>query len=252
MKTLKFEGRDEWLYARRGKITGSTLKDVVSIGGITKEMICDYLDQKKVEYKKAAKKDELEALMPLEAIAKLRSALPKKLGYYDLIAAKLGLPPDSTETAMERGTRLEKDAVQRFREETGKEVDDSLIIWTRDDNENIAVSPDGVIGETEAVEAKCLSSARHIEAYLTQQIPEDYYYQVLQYFIVNEKLETLHFIFFDPRFQMFSDPIGKQAKLDYFEISVTRDGVQEELDGMLAYEREIMTDVDRIVNKLTF
>src|ERR1035441_3847852 len=120
MKTLKFEPneRDEWLYTRRGKITGSRLADIYS----------------------------------------KRDAHKKKIGFYELIAEKLGLPPDNDENAMERGSRLEKEAIARFEQENpGVKVDTSLLIWTRDENENIAISPDGVISETEAVEAKCLS-----------------------------------------------------------------------------------------------
>jgi hypothetical protein len=216
MKTLTFdngsEGRMEWLALRRGKITGSRLKDIV-----------------------------------------VKRGNGKKIGFYELIAEKLGLPPEDDETAMERGARLEKDAIERFKlEHPGVEVDTSLVIWTRDDNENIAVSPDGVISETEAVEAKCLSSARHIEAFLTRQIPADYEYQKLQYFIVNDKLQTLHFIFFDPRFQMFADPDSRQAKLDYFELTVTRAEVQSEIESMLTYEREVIAEVNEIVTRLSF
>ncbi|HVB33744.1 MAG TPA: YqaJ viral recombinase family protein [Patescibacteria group bacterium] len=213
MKTLTFQPteREEWLYTRRGKITGSRLKDIV-----------------------------------------VKRGNGKKIGFYELIAEKLGLPPDNDENAMERGARLEKDAIERFKEEAGKDVDTSLIIWARDDNENIAISPDGVISETEAVEAKCLSSARHIEAFLTKKIPAEYEMQALQYFIVNDKLELLHFIFFDPRFAMFSDPTGKRAKIDYFEIPVTRAEVQSQIDDMLTYEREVIAEVNEIVNKLTF
>lgn len=214
MKTQKFnEGeREEWLYSRRGKITGSKLKDIYS----------------------------------------KRDPNNRKIGFYELIAERLGLPPDDDETSMERGSRLESDAIDRFVAETGTEVDKSLILWTRDDNESIALSPDGVISETEAVEAKCLSSARHIEAYLTKKIPDEYEMQAIQYFIVNDQLETLHFVFFDPRFAMFMDPETNKAKLDYFTIEVKRPEVQPKVEEYLTYERKLLADVNEIVNQLTF
>lgn len=213
MKEIRFEPgeREEWLYTRRGKITGSRLKDIIAKRGGG-----------------------------------------KKIGFYELIAEKLGMPPENDENQMERGSRLEADALERFKAETGKDVDTSLILWTRDENENIAISPDGVIGKTEAVEAKCLSSARHIEAFITKKIPTDYEYQVLQYFIVNDDLQLLHFVFFDPRFAMFSDPGGKQAKIDYFVIEVKREDVQAQVEEILTYEREVMVEVNEIVNQLTF
>src|SRR3990167_5321131 len=108
-----------------------------------------------------------------------------KLGYYELIAERLAIEPDD-ENAMDRGTRLEAEAIERFAQETKKKIDASLIILARDDNDSIAISPDGIIGKTEAVEIKCLSSAKHIEAWLTKEIPSDYLDQTKQYFCVND------------------------------------------------------------------
>ena len=116
-----------------------------------------------------------------------RGTAPKK-GFYDLIAERVALPPDN-ENPMDRGERLEEEAMARFAKETGKKVDTSLIMWVSEENESIAISPDGVIGQTEAVEAKCLNSSSHIEAWLTQKLPTEHYFQVIQYFIVNPKLK---------------------------------------------------------------
>ncbi len=144
---------------------------------------------------------------------------------------------------MERGTRLEDEAVARFVKETGKEVNTDLVIWSRDDNDSIAVSPDGSIEkENAAVEAKCLSSARHIEAFLTQEVPDEYKMQGIQYFIVNEELSKLYFVFYDPRI-----PVK-----DYFTIVLTRDDLQVEIDEYLEYQTRILKEVDEIVNQLTF
>lgn len=200
MKTLKFEDREEWLAARRGKITGSRLKDIV-----------------------------------------VKRGTGKKIGFYELIAERLGIAADE-ENAMERGSRLESEAVERFVKETGKKVDTSLVIWTRDDNESIAISPDGFMGKKEAIEVKCLSSARYIEALLTQKIPDEYEFQVLQYFIVNNDLQTLHFVFYDPRI------IVK----DYFVIEVTRESLGEQIAEYLEYQKKTLEEVNEIVNQLTF
>lgn len=200
MKTLKFEDRESWMAARRGKITGSKLKDIV-----------------------------------------VKRGTGKKIGFYELIAERLGIPSDG-ENAMERGTRLEPEALAMFEKEYGKKVDTSLIIWTRDDNESIAVSPDGFMAkETEAVDAKCLSSARHIEAWLTQQIPDEYEFQKIQYFIVNDKLKKLHFAFYDPR--LLAKP--------FFIITVDRKDIQADVDIYLKYEHDTLAEIDGIVNNLT-
>lgn len=198
MKVLTFDTNEEWLAARRCKITGSRLKDIV-----------------------------------------VKRGTGKKKGFYELIVERIGLPADG-ESPMDRGHRLEEEAVDRFIAMTGRAVDTSLVIWTRDDNDSIAVSPDGVVSDTEALEVKCLNSAAHIEAYLTKQIPDEYRLQALQYFIVNEALHTLYFCFYDPRLRV----------ADFFVITVKREEVQEEIDAMLAYQRETLTEIDQIVNEL--
>lgn len=186
--------------ARKTKITGSRLKDIV-----------------------------------------VKRGTGQKIGYYELIAERLALPPDG-QNPMERGHELETEAIERFEKETGKKVDTSLLIWTREDNESIAVSPDGVIGETEAVEVKCLASARHIEALLTDEIPSEYEFQVLQYFIVNDKLETLYFVFYDPRLSV----------KDFFYKKIERGPLSAQIDNYREYQKNLLAEINEIVNSFTF
>lgn len=202
MKVLKFEDREAWLNARLGKITGSRLKDIYSVRG------------------------------------------DRKIGSYQLVAESIlgSAALAEEEDAMARGTRLEKDAIERYRNETGRNVDDSLILWVREDDERIAISPDGVVGKTGACEAKCLSAARHIEARITGRIPKDYEPQSREYFVVNDILKWLDFIFYDPRF-----PAG----LDFFIIRINRTDVQDEIDALLAFQRTELAWVREQVNRLT-
>lgn len=200
MITKTFQSREEWMVERRGKITGSRLKDIV-----------------------------------------VKRGTGRKLGFYELIAERLATVPDS-ENPMDRGTRLESEALERFAKETGKKVDTSLLIWEREDNESIAISPDGTIGSKEAVEVKCLGSARHMEAWLTKEVPDEYEYQKIQYFVVNDKLQTLYFVFYDPRI-----PVK-----DYFVLEFHRKDLQEKVDEMLEYQKNTLVEVDEIVNALTY
>lgn len=204
MRTHKFDNREEWFAARMGKITGSRLKDIV-----------------------------------------VKRGTGHKIGFYELIAEKVSTDPYGRafdETPMERGTRLEPEAMQKFIEDTGLKADTTLVLWEREENSAIAVSPDGFMGDEVAVECKCLSSARHIEAYLTQQIPDEYYYQTLQYFIVNDLLTTLYVVFYDPRMTV----------KDYFFLKLERKDLQEEIAELLEYQRKTLLEVDEAVNKLTF
>lgn len=164
----------------------------------------------------------------------------KKIGYYELIAERIAIPA-SSENAMDRGKRLEDLAIERFIQETGKEVSNDLVMWHRDDEENIAVSPDGSIGTKEAVECKCLSSARHIEAWITKKIPDEYEMQVIQYFIVNEELVNLYFVFFDPRMPK-----------DFFFFTVNRADVQDKVTEYLELERQVLSEIAALEEQLTF
>lgn len=201
MKSVIFEDKKDWYAGRLGKITGSRLKDVLD---------------------------------------KTRGT-GKKIGFYELIAERLGIPADD-EDERERGNRLEPVAIKMFEAETGETVDTSLVIWMRDDNESIAISPDGHYNEYEdAVEAKCLASARHIEAYLTKKIPAEYIKQGIQYFVVNDKCQRVHFTFYDPR--LLAKP--------FFIITLHRADLQTEIIETLAAERDVLSEVTLIVNELS-
>lgn len=207
MKILTYEDKAQWLTARLGKITGTRLKDIV-----------------------------------------VKRGTGKKLGYYELIAERLSVSEEDfdgyipNETPMDRGTRLQKIALEEFSKQTGKKIDDKLVLWVRDDNESIAISPDGtVIGEEAAIETKCLASARHVEAYLTQAVPDEYEFQKLQYFIVNEKLQTLYFAFYDPRI----------PAIQFFFLKIERKEIEEDIKTYLEYQRTVLKEVEEIVLKLS-
>lgn len=172
----------------------------------------------------------------------------KKKGTYALIAEKIGVPADE-ERPMDRGQRLEEEAVERFTKETNKKADGSLVLWQREDDKDIAVSPDAMVVDKEgnfsgeeAVEVKCLNSAAHLEAFITKQIPKEYEMQKLQYFITCDTLKTLYFCFYDPRI----------PSCDFFIIPVTREEVQEDIDTYLEYQRKEILFINEWVIALTF
>lgn len=201
MKVKQFQNKEEWLLARRGKITGSRLKDIV-----------------------------------------VKRGTGEKIGFYEIIAERLATTPED-ENAMDRGTRLEDEAIQKYREKTGLEVDTSLVIWEREDNPSIAISPDGIVGKSGAIEVKCLSSARHIEAKITGKYPKDYHEQIIQYFVVNDGLEVLHFVMYDPRMPQH---------LQLIDFQIFRFDIEEEIKEMHEYEINKLKEIDEIINQLTF
>lgn len=201
MQILKLaQNTDEWWEARKGKITGSKLKDII-----------------------------------------VKRGTGKKIGFYQLIADKLSIE-DNSEDPMERGHTLEKEAIELFSEKKGIEVKTDIGLCFSDENPNIALSPDGLIGKNynEAVEVKCLSASRHLEAYFEQKIPDEYEFQKLQYFIVNEKLERLYFVFYDPRVTV----------LPIFWVEVNREDVEEDIKIYLDYQKNVLKEVDDLIAQL--
>lgn len=203
VKVEKYDNEQEWLEARRGRITGTRLGSLFS------------------------KRDK----KPLK-------------GYYELIAERVAIPRDG-ENVLDRGKRLEEEALERFELETGKRVDKSLVIVSRDDNDDIAYSPDGFIMDggkiVETQEVKCLNSAAHLQAWLTKKIPSEYEEQYLQSFIVNDDQKLLDFIFYDP-----------SMPKDFFFFEVRREDVQEQIDEWLETERRVLAEIAEIEKQLTF
>ncbi len=170
-----------------------------------------------------------------------KGSTEKKLGFYELIAERLSNDPFDIDDPKDRGTRLEEEGVQLFATEIlGKKVSTECVIWTSDEDTSMSVSPDGEIGETGAVEMKCLSSARHLQAYFEQKIPDEYYEQSLQYFIVNEKLRTLYFVFYDPRI----------PSLPIHHIEIHRKDKKEEIEFLRDYQKQVLREVNEMVNRI--
>ena len=197
------QNSEEWFDRRLGKITGSKLHGII-----------------------------------------VKRGNKKKIGFYELMAERIAIK-EAWEDPMERGSRLEEEALKSFEKKTGKKVD-QVGFCISDKYPDIALSPDGLIknGEKydEAVEVKCLSSARHLQAYFEKEIPNDYDEQAIQYFIVNEDLETLHFTFYDPRI----------TALQVHVIEVKRKDVEEKIEAYREYQVKSLEEIDTMLEELTF
>lgn len=146
---------------------------------------------------------------------------------------------DENENAMDRGNRLESEARAMFMferskivEETGGCIDEK--------NPRIANSPDGLIGENEAIEIKCMGRKNHVKLWLTNSIPQEYYWQVIQYFVVNPKLEKLYFVGYHPEIKVHPMHI----------IEVTRQSVGTDILMARNKEEAFLNEVDEILSKV--
>lgn len=126
--------------------------------------------------------------------------------------------------AMRRGKELEPEAREAYEEVTGIKLIQVGFIQNSE-YPFLGISPDGLSEDhTHGVEFKCPSTKKHVQYIRQKQVPGEYKYQVLAFFINNEKLITHDFVSYDPRFT--AKPI--------FIHRTTREEIQKELTESLA------------------
>lgn len=168
------------------------------------------------------------------------SAKVRDTYFWELLAERLTVDDGSNETALQRGNRLEDEARQKIAEVLGKKIEITGFCES-EENSYIGYSPDGLIKKgkkfTEDIEIKCPSSAKHVKYWQEDVIPEEYYAQIVQGFIVNPDLKKRYFVSYDPRIAV--KPIW------YKEI--TRD---ELIDDIIDYKQKQVEFIDKVNEKL--
>ncbi len=196
------QGSDEWLNARKGKIGGTALGDLYSKYG------------------------------------------KRKIGFYEVLAGRLAVDPDD-EDRRERGLRLEETVVELFEKQYKKKIE-RVGICISDENPNIYNSPDGLIKNnnkyTEAVEIKCLSSARHLQVVVENKVPSEFIPQCMQYAIVNPDLKTLYVVFYDDRI------ISKPLHI----IEINRKDIEDEILLFKDFQLEQLKELDKLTEELSW
>ena len=206
--------------------------------------------EKAEEYKKKA--EEYKKKADLAQLDNQRLKTP--VGFWQYLAELYATPDAEYENPADRGHRLENVnagiTVQKLgiSEDT---VDYEPTMWARDDEPRIAVSPD--VTETGdkplwAIECKSLSTANHLMYVLpfliwkqnrtdvlfntlfheyrtaTREydfVPDKYKPQVLQYFAVNDDLQTLYFSLYDDRIN--------NLELSHVYLTIPRDDIVNEI-----------------------
>jgi len=208
MKIIKVkQGTDEWLNSRLWKITWTKLKEVMKSNNLW--------------------------LMD------------------ELIAEKLTAEwkENITSKAMERWTDEEPRALKKYMQQTWTTVDE---IWfcISDEFDYLGLSPDWLINYWTKkepfyykwIEIKCPSSAKHIEYIRINRIPNEYKYQVINYFIVNEDMWELDFASYDPRVSL------KPLNI----VTVTREELKEEIEECKIALRKFKEKWDKYYNQIVF
>ena len=225
--------------------------------------------EKAEEYKKKA--EEYKKKADLAQLDNQRLKTP--VGFWQYLAELYSTPDAEYENPTDRGHRLENVnagiTVQKLgiSEDT---VDYEPTMWARDDEPRIAVSPD--VTETGdkplwAIECKSLSTANHIMYVLpfliwkknktdmlfntlfhdkrtaTREydfVPDKYKPQVLQYFAVNDDLQTLYFSFYDDRIN--------NLELSHVYLTIPRDDIVNEIKNHYTKIQEVIGYSDVITH----
>lgn len=253
MKVINIpQNTEEWLEFKLGKSGGSGLGLLYPARTITREIAKEYLEAQGIEVNPKLKAGEVVDMLTSEDVGKIKADGDKKDAFYKLVAERVARPitPNDYEdrldgkkfTMMARGHILEEEAVKEFEKRNDVKVNTESVIWQRDDNPDSIVSPDAVIGETEAVEVKAFDSHRIIRAYDENHYPSECHEQVVKYFIVNEQLETLHFV-------MYTDVM---PSLPYLQFDIKREDVANDIIELKAFEDAILVQVKELSERLAF
>lgn len=203
MKIIEVEqGSTEWLSFREGKRTGTSLGKLFAKSRVTGEL---YNTDKPL----------------ITLYQKVAERLAEGAG-----------DDDGLESSRERGKELEQEAINYAEEKLGLQLERGNV-WQAED-ENHIESPDAYTKDLKtAVEIKCLSSARHIQAIVEGEPPKEYQAEYYNYFLVNDKLEKLYVFLYDPRFFI--------EGLTWHAFEIRREDI--------AYELERMRDIDDAAEK---
>lgn len=199
--------------------------------------------------------DNIRAMLTEDELNELYANVQINDSIYKLIAQRIAkpinpndyadrIPEGATYSAMLRGQILEDEARELISEKLGKKIIPGRV-WQSEVNEYMICSPDGEFeDETEAVEIKCLDSWKVVKAYYEKHPPSEYKPQILQYFIVNDKLKKLYFCIYS---DVFSNP---KLGLQIFELN--REDYKEEIEIVKRVENATLELVEKEVQKLMF
>ena len=163
------QGTPEWLQARAGILTASTIGQLITTKTI-----------------KPAMNDRSRGLCQT------------------LIAERITghVEPVHPNRAMARGTLLEPEARRIYSEQTGQDVDEVGFARLDTDTYTLGSSPDGLVGETGGIEIKSPSAKVHVSTVLSGAIP-DYNRAQVQAFLHVTGREWCDFISYLPGEPLF-------------------------------------------------
>lgn len=218
------QGTQEWLDLRRGKVTGSTLKDLYGKQPTSLKELKGILDRHTIPhtgpergFEGAATIAKLLTILPKEERDNIEARIPFKEWTFQVIADRLtNKEPDlSPDELMQRGHDNESTMLEHLKAETKRDFQPGRV-WESKTLANFMVSPDAECLDAKgkivaAGEFKSPLARKHCKMLLRNTYLPEYHLQLLSYFICNPDLETLYFVSYnsyfkkqDHRFRLFT------------------------------------------------
>ena len=185
------QGTEDWFKLKLGKVTGTVLSDLMG------------------------------------------TAKARQEAMYEIVAERLTPKVQMEyENPMARGVRLEGDAMIAFQLKTGKTVSTAGFCES-DGNAWIGYSPDGLIYDkkgnvTEDVEIKCPLGKNYMKIVMTNQVPREYHWQIVQGFVTNPKLKKRWFVAYNPDIPSYPIHIIECNRKDYLGDIMDAEHVEKE------------------------
>lgn len=92
----------------------------------------------------------------------------------------------------------------------------------------------------EAVEIKAMGGKNHVKMWLTNKVPDEYEWQVVQYFVVNENLKKLYFVGYNPDIPVHPLHI----------IEVKREDIALDIENARKSQEAFLQEVDSILQTI--
>jgi len=157
--------------------------------------------------------------------------------------------------AMDRGNELEPEARQELELYTGLKFKECG--WMQcEEIEILGISPDGITEcETIHCEIKCPGAKKHIETCLADEIPLDHIAQLIHYFTVNPKCETVYFVSYRPESikPLFVKTLGRFSDVNIgTKARPVMISVDDAVKRAKIEAKAVMVQIEECIEKLSF
>jgi len=213
------QGSLEWHHERAGRVTGTSLQSAIG-----------------AKYSKAKKVWTIGDKKVQETLS--YSLISERMTEVQIV--ELNTP------AVERGRELEPFAIKAVSKLKNIDYQECGMLIS-EDNQEFGFSPDAVFKDSKGVivgglETKCPASKKHIEYLIKNEIPPEYYWQVLSPFICSEEVLWWDFASYDDR----------NYECPLFCIRVSRSDVEEHIEKATQALNEYLKQVNQTHEKLVF